>query len=121
MNVASERLPTPAVKIGKAKDDKGVSDDRYGVAILIVHEGREGVFALVSWWVGENMLQHHVYFSSSDFPCSFEYISPSGIAACVWEMEVLAFERDAWVEHVLANPSGPNLEMYLTRQLNADV
>ena len=42
-------------------------------------------------------------------------------AGCVWEMSVLDFERRAWIEDVLANPNGPDIDRYLTRRFNADV
>jgi len=52
--VARQYLPSPAVQV-----------DRYGVGTLIVHEGTAGNWVLLDWWVGENMLQHHVYASRS--------------------------------------------------------
>lgn len=119
--LARERLPTPPVWSAPPGEGPVVSEDRYGVAILIAHEGREGSFALVSWWVGENMLQHQVHLTSAGPPFTFEYLSPTGIVACVWELAVLAFEREAWVDAVLANPSGPDLDAYLARHLSADV
>jgi hypothetical protein len=36
-------------------------------------------------------------------------------------LAVVAYERDAWVQHVLLNPGGPDLDAYLAQQLNADV
>lgn len=119
--LAQEQLPMPAVWSAAPDSEPTVSEDRYGVAILIVHEGREGNFVLVSWWVGENMLQHHVYYAPATPPFTFEYLSPTGLMACVWELAVLVFERQAWIDTVLANYSGPDLDAYLSRQLSADV
>lgn len=119
--LARDRLPSPPVWSAVPGAGPAVSEDRYGIGILIAHEGREGGFALVSWWVGENMLQHHVYFAPAHAPFTFEYLSPTGIVACVWELAVLAFEREAWIEAMLANPGGPDLQTYLARRLNADL
>ena len=115
------QLPMPAVWSAAPDSGPTVSEDRYGVAILIVHEGREGNFGLVSWWVGENMLQHHVYFAPANPPFTFTDLSPTGLIACVWELAILTFERQAWIDTVLANPSGPDLDAYLTRQLATNV
>ena len=42
--------------------------------------------------------------------------------ACVWDLAVLAFEREAWLATVLANPTKkPDIKAYLARQMNADV
>jgi hypothetical protein len=43
------------------------------------------------------------------------------LSACVWDLRVQAFERDAWVEEVLQNVSGAGVEGYMARRLNADV
>ena len=32
---------------------------------------------------------------------------------CVWELAIVDFERRAWIEDVLANSPGPDLERYL--------
>lgn len=119
--LATEQLPSPAVWTDQPSETLTVSEDRYGVAILIVHEGREGNFVLLSWWVGENMLEHYVYFTTATPPFTFEPLANPHIIACVWELAVLTFERQAWVDTVLANPSGPNLEAYLRRQFSGDV
>lgn len=107
---AFDQLPTPAT-----------ADDRHGAAILIVHEAREGNFVLLDWWFGENMLKHHLYFSPYDDPYRFEDISDTRTMACVWELRVFSFERDAWIDTVLANESGPDLDAYLAREFNDDV
>lgn len=39
--------------------------------------------------------------------------------ACVWDLTVIGFERQAWLERALANPAGPGLDAYLARQLDA--
>ena len=41
--------------------------------------------------------------------------------ACAWDLSVIAFERAAWVQHMLANPRGPDLEAYLVAQLDEAV
>ncbi len=37
------------------------------------------------------------------------------------DLAVLGFERDAWVESVLKRADGPDLDGYLSAQLNAEV
>lgn len=108
--LAFEQLPSPAT-----------TDNRYGVAILIVHEAREGNYILLDWWFGENMLKNFVYFSTHDDPTAFEDISPTGTMACVWELRVLSHERQAWLDTMLANENGPDVEAYLSEEFNADV
>lgn len=95
--------------------------ETYNIATLILHEGNEGVFALINWWIGENMIQHYVYFSGYDNPVEFTLFSDKGISFCVWELAVMWHERNAWVEHVMKNNSRPDFEAYLSSVMNEDI
>ena len=50
-----------------------------------------------------------------------EYKTPTGPTAGVWDGALLAFERQAWVDTMLNNPNGPDLEEYLFTRMNEDV
>lgn len=108
--VAARTLPRPAE-----------ADDRYGMGFLGVHDARGCCVVFVSWWADENELQHEVFMSPDDRPAELAYGGPNGSLACVWELAVMAFERRAWLEAVLGNADGPDLDGYLALQLNEDV
>ena len=93
----------------------------HGHAVLIAHEASDGNFALLSWWIDENMLRHRVFYAPPDRPLSFEDFSHTDIAVCVWELMALTAERNAWVEKVLANPAGPDLDAYWAFRFTGDV
>ena len=95
--------------------------NHYGVGFLGVHDGRGANFVFLDYWADENELHHHVYVSPTDQPAQMEYITPTGLTACVWDLRVMCFERQAWLETVLANPAGPDIDAYLARQLNEDI
>ncbi len=78
------------------------------MAFLVVHEGTEGVFSLINTWVGDNMLQTHIFLSMHDDPETFTKISGDGISACVWELEVIYHEQKAWIEHILKKSGSPD-------------
>jgi hypothetical protein len=60
--------------------------------------------------VGQRQRDPGRFFASPlDDPDAYEPNDGTGLA-CVWEMEVLDFERRAWLEHVLKNQ---DLEGYL--------
>jgi hypothetical protein len=59
--------------------------------------------------------------SSEERPTELEYATSTTPAACVWDLFVMSFERDAWLDEVLANPEGPNLDGYLHRRFEGDV
>lgn len=108
--VASRELPSPAL-----------TPERYGVGTLIVHEGNDANFVLLDYWAGENMLHHGVFSSPLERPLELTDFSATKLAMCVWELYVLAFERQAWVETVLRPSGPPDFGAYLARRLEADV
>ncbi len=105
--VAQRRLPQPP--------DAG---ERAGAAILIVHDALGSTWALVQWWEG-NILHHHVYGGDPATPSSLELVT-GGLMACTYELAVIGFERQAWVDHVLAIPE-PDLGAYLAARFHGDV
>lgn len=113
-------LLTAAKQIARMQLASVQSQSHYGVGFVGVHDGRGANFVFVDYWADENELHHHVYVSPSDQPEALEYVTPSGLVACVWDLRVMWFERQAWVETVLANPSGPDVERYLLHQLNEE-
>ena len=89
-----------------------VTETRYGVGFLGIHDGRGGNFVFVDWWEHENELHHRVFFSSSDVPGSLRPATSADPIACVWDLSVVAHEREAWIRHVLA-ADAPDLDGYL--------
>ena len=106
---AEATLPRPAHAPG-----------RYGVGFVVVHQAADHAFVLVDWWYGENEIHQKLFSAEPGRP---ERLAPhSGDAiGCIWELSVTDFERRAWIEDVLANPAGPDIELYLGRELNAEV
>jgi hypothetical protein len=98
-----------ADKIYNGMENQGLVT--YDIAILMVHEVKEGLMAIISRWIDENMLQTQVYLMN---PVSqkFELFSQNGINTCVWELQILWHERNAWVKHVLSKNEKPNFKDY---------
>jgi hypothetical protein len=93
--------------------------ETYKIATLILHEGKEGCFAIINWWIDENMLQNFVYLIEDGQ--DYKLFSANGITTCVWEMAILWHERNAWVKHVLMQNEKPDFKAYLNEQFNENV
>jgi len=102
-------------------EESGDPFDNYGVGFIIIHCARVSNFVLIDWWCDENVLCSHLYGAPIDRPGYFRYSTPSGLMACVWELEVVCFERTAWMHEVLMNPQGADVEAYLARRFNGKV
>lgn len=94
--------------------------ETYKIAFLIVHEGRDGVWTLLNWWIGENMLQSVTFYTSFDDENEFEETPQTGGMACVWELEIIDFERKMWIEYILKKVENPDFAGYLNQQLNGE-
>jgi hypothetical protein len=78
----------------------------------IAHQGRAAAMALVYWWAHENEVHRRAY--AGLLPDDLQPLTDTGMA-CVWELEVIDFERRAWLEDVLI---GDDVDAYLERSLD---
>lgn len=88
---------------------------------VIAHYARDGNYLLASRWCGMNMLRHRVF--AFRWPCDATSVELAAlpmadIVACVWELEIIKFERDQWVRTAMndasGSPSGDALKSYLS-------
>ena len=95
-------LPEPAVALG-----------RPGVGFLIAHQGRTGNYLILGWWDNENELPLRVFVSRDRQRESWRPAEGSE-SICVWDLEVLWAERQAYISTVL-RPGAGDIAGYLAR------
>lgn len=100
--IARDLLPTPATE-----------SSRHGVGLLGAHHGKDASFVFVSWWAEVYELNHFLFRGRRDEFDGFARVE-SGVIGCVWDLGVIAFEREAWIQALRANPAEPDLEAYLS-------
>ncbi len=96
-------------------------DDRHGLGFFVVHDSRTFGIVLYYWWQSTNELHQRVFLSPLDDVTALQPYEGPQAAGCVWEMAAIDYERRAWIEDILANPSGPDVERYLDRHFDGDV
>jgi hypothetical protein len=89
-----------------------IPEGAYG--FTIAHDARFAGLGLVYWWAEENEVHVRHFASPLEDPAALEPYEHTGMA-CVWELEVIDFERRAWLEDVL---KGGDPERYLDRSLD---
>lgn len=117
--VDEELLELAVAAAGKSlppRDAPGV----HGLVFLTIHDAADFTYALVNWWVSENEI-HQDLLSSEVGDAVALRRHPSQAIGCVWELSVTDFERRAWIETILANPSGPDVDAYLAKRFHGDV
>lgn len=96
----SKELPSPAI-----------TDKRPGVGFVICHQGRGWQYLVFCWWDNENELPQKVFVRKIGKSEKWSDASKEQ-AICVWDMEILWFERNAYIDTVMA---GESVEEYLSR------
>ena len=105
MEMALASLPEPAV-----------TPERPGAGFVIAHRGRSALYVVLAWWDRENELPVRVFIGDLD---DGEGWRPArgGESFCVWDLQVIGFERDAYVATVLAGSEGGGVDAYLARRI----
>ncbi len=95
------------------------ADPGYGVGFIGAHDGRDGCYAFVDWWMDETELHHKPFQGPS--PDDLRSAGPDDSTACVWDLAVIDFERRAWHELVVKQAGAPDLGAYLARRFEETV
>jgi hypothetical protein len=86
----------------------------FGAAgFAIAHDAATAALAIVYWWANENELHARYFAAPLDDPGALAPLVDAGMA-CVWELEVIDFERRAWLRDVLEDG---DVAAYLDRAL----
>jgi hypothetical protein len=92
--------------------EQAVPRGAYG--FTIAHDAATAGLAVVYWWANENEIHKHVFAAPLGDPGALEPADGTAMA-CVWELEVIDFERQAWLEDVL---KAGDPDRYLERALD---
>jgi hypothetical protein len=107
LRLAESALPQPAITNG-----------RPGLGFLIAHQGRTGDYVILAWWDNENELPLRVFVRRSR---DDHWRAAEGSeSVCVWDLEILWKEREAYVKTMLAT-GGSRPEEYLSCGHQSDV
>ena len=94
-----DRVPRPALAAATRRvAHEVVPDGAFG--FTIAHDAASAGLAIVYWWANENEIHQRAFASPLDDPGALQPADGAGMA-CVWELEVIDFERRAWLDEVL--------------------
>ena len=104
LTLVRSALPEPAAGVG-----------RPGVGFVIAHHGEGIDYAVVSWWDRENELPTRVFARSDDDGKGWRQAGGNE-SFCVWDLEVIWAEREAYIETYLSGDP-PDAAGYLARHV----
>lgn len=105
IGMATEALPLPAA-----------TGERPGAGFVIAHAGRTMLYVVLGWWDRDNELPLRVWVRPVNGDAPWRPAEGSE-SFCVWDLEVLWFEREAYVATVLAEGGADPVRDYLARHL----
>lgn len=88
----------------------------YDLGFVIFHEGRLANWLLLDWWADEIQVRQQLFRSGSENPSTFDRVT-NDLIACIWELRIVAHEREAWIDTMLKPPGRPDVCGYLERRL----
>ena len=106
--VAARVLPQPPV-----------TPHRAGVGFATFHEGKGVHYLSLGWWDRESELFSRLMVRGAEEDDLWVWTQEHETAG-VWELQVIAFEREAWVDAVLSRPLAPDIDGYLRQVLTVE-
>ena len=85
------------------------SRGRPGAGVMILHQGKAEDYLVMGWWDRQNELPLEVWIRYDDGWAPSRHHE----SVCVWDLEILSFERDAWVATMLSDAQPGSLRAYL--------
>ena len=82
---------------------------RPGAGVLILHQGAGADYLVLGWWDRQNELPLRTWIRYEDGWAP----ARDDESVCVWDLEILAYERNAWVSTMLSNGQPASLNTYL--------
>ena len=112
-SAASEAAIKALPRAGKLEQEDG----NHGVGFQIVHFAEVAVVSPVFYWQWGSVLANLPQMRAPwEKPTEFAE-GVTEVAGCVWEMQIVQFEVDAWIDTLLAGSGDPdkNLGSYLSQ------
>ena len=88
-----------------------VTEVRPGVGFLVMHQGCGADYLVLGWWDRGNELPLRIFVRDD----GAWRPARGSESACVWDLQVIGYERDAYVDTVLG---GGKVDAYLARVLS---
>lgn len=87
---------------------------RPGIAFAIAHHGKTADYAVLAWWDRENELPIRVFVRPPSAGARWRPARESE-SVCVWDLEIIWEEREAYVETMLAKNGAGRQKEYVDR------
>lgn len=120
--IVDSELMLAAKGIARELFSSELANGVHNVGFGIIHQGTLGNWLLINWWAQGILLYHRLYHAGFKNPATFTPRTDA-LLACIWELPVFGFERDAWVRSIRErrDERGSQIERYLEARFDDDV
>ncbi|BET98876.1 hypothetical protein [Xenorhabdus taiwanensis] len=114
-----KETPTPNAELRRQWLTQGLDEvhfpGEHHIGFAIIHAADDGYYLLISTWCDANMLRHQVFIISDEN--RLQPLDNTKIIACVWELAVMFYERNYWIEQVMTTEKleEANIQRYLQK------
>jgi hypothetical protein len=84
-----------------------------GAGFVIAHKGDGIDYIVLAWWDRQNELPLRVFVREHGESWR---VARGSESVCVWDLQVIGFERDAYVQHMMR--AQPDLDAYMSAHLS---
>lgn len=125
ISLAGEVVRDELVALGKATAAAALpasveNRDLGRYAFVVIHDAPDNAYVLVHWWAGGNEVYQQVLSAPRDNLDAMT-THPTDAIGCVWELSVVEFERQAWLDCMVRNGDNAAPDDYFERTFCADV
>lgn len=107
--LAAQALPNPAR-----------TSERPGLAFIVEHRGADADYIVLCWWDRENELPTRLFVRDQHGEGDW-HEATGGESFCVWDLQVISFERNAYVGTLLAEGADETaVDAYLAMRLSVE-
>ena len=104
----------------QALPDPARTAERPGLAFIIEHRGAGTDYLILCWWDRENELPTRVFVRDQSAGSPW-HIATGGESFCVWDLQVIEFERNAYVGTLLADGADATaVDAYLGMRMSVE-
>lgn len=98
--------------------ESAITDQRYGVGFLIIHQGTMRNWFLLDWWETEDIMHHLLFSSPLEDPEVITAEPDTSLIACVHELRVINFESEAWIKTMLDSDKMSDPDEYMATRFS---
>lgn len=101
--IGTEILGDAKAQLLSAQDEM-LRTPHHGAGFAILHEGEDGRWLLLHWWLAGGSLGVKLWRADLAANAPFVEADPL-LFACVWELGIIDFERRAWIATAMSGKS----------------